>query len=81
MAYTDIVAQLKAERAKLDEAIAALEAVTGDAAPVAKKRGRPAGATKAAKPAKKKGKRVMSPEAKAKIAAAQKARWEKAKKA
>jgi hypothetical protein len=61
---------------KIDEEIALLEqakaVLSGESAP--KRRGRPAG-VKTAK------KRVLSPEARKKIADAQKKRWAKAKKA
>jgi hypothetical protein len=80
----EIIAGLRAERDRIDKAITALEAVEGIVAP--SRRGRPKGsvAVKPAKPAKKTGKkakRILSPEAKARIAAAQKNRWAKVKKA
>jgi hypothetical protein len=72
--------------AEIDVAIAQLEQartlLSGAALPVAKKRGRPAGVVKAAaKPTKAtvdepvKKKRKLSPEGRARIAAAAKARW------
>ena len=56
-----VVAQLKAERAKLDRAIEALSGLTGKAGGGG-------------------GKRKLSAEARARIAAAQRARWAKFKK-
>jgi hypothetical protein len=66
------IAQLEAARA----AIASInESSSATSTPVAKKRGRPAGSTNAVKTVKKSTKRVMSPEGRAAIAAAQAKRW------
>jgi hypothetical protein len=63
-----ILAELKAERTRLDQAIAALTSLDGSSEPRTK-------ATKA------RGRRNLSAEARARIAAAQRARWAKQKKA
>lgn len=83
MSIATLISDIDAEIAKLQQARALL---AGTATPAAKKRGRPAkvagaaGAVKAvaAKPAKKK--RTLSPEGRARIAAAAKARWAALKK-
>ena len=78
MAMHDVLAQIDAEIDRLTQAKALL---TGSAtAPAVKgKRGRPKGsATKAA--VKVPAKKTMSPEARKRIAEAQKARWAKQKK-
>ena len=77
-----LISSIDAEIAKLHQARTLL---AGTASPAAKKRGRPAkaaGAVRAvaAKPEKKK-KRSLSPEGRARIAAAAKARWAALKKA
>jgi hypothetical protein len=77
MSLESLIAKIDAELARFQQIRALL---SGGAAPAGKKRGRPAGAVKAAgKPAKKK--RNISPEGRARIAAAVKARWAKQKKA
>lgn len=73
---------VKEQIAKLEEELASI--LGGSAAPAAK-RGRPgrkpgSGAAAAGAPAPKKAKRVMSAEGRARIIAAQKARWAKIKK-
>ena len=74
-----IIEAIENEISKLREARAILVSVP-DVETVLKRRGRPpASASKA--PQTPKPKRVLSPEAKAKIAAAQKKRWAAAKKA
>ena len=77
MSIETLIAAIDAEIARLEQARTLL---AGDAAPAAKKRGRPAKAAQAvvaaAKPAKK-AKRNLSPEGRARIAAAVKARWAK----
>ena len=81
MAIADVIQQIDAEIAKLEEAKTLLSGGSA-VAPVKGKRGRPKGSgvkTISVK-ASKKTKRTMSPEARARIAAAQKARWAKAKK-
>ena len=72
MNLQEILAVLTTERTRLDQAIAALTGL-GASKP---SRGRPPKAVSFA-PARKR--RVMSPEARAKIAAAQRARWAKQK--
>jgi|HubBroStandDraft_6_1064221.scaffolds.fasta_scaffold4272534_1 hypothetical protein len=69
MQTTDIIAQLDAEISRLQQAKALLNGTT------AKRSSTSDGATKPVV------KRVLSPEARAKIAAAQKKRWAKARKA
>jgi hypothetical protein len=77
MSIDTVIAGIDAEISRLEQARTLL---AGTASPAPKKRGRPAGAVKAvAKPMKKK--RTMSPEGRARIAAAQKARWAAQKKA
>jgi hypothetical protein len=72
MSIANLIAEIDAEIAQLQQARALL---AGAASPAAKKTGRPAGVVKAAdKPVKKK-KRKLSPEGRARIAAAAKARW------
>jgi hypothetical protein len=86
MDASQILTQLKQERDRIDAAIAALGALgTSMEAPAKRKQGRPAkvsGGT-AFNPAelasKRKGKRVLSAEARAKMAEAQKRRWAKVK--
>jgi hypothetical protein len=78
MSIDNLIVEIDAEIARLEQARTLL---SGAASPATKKRGRPAGAVKAvkaaAKPAKaaKKAKRNISPEGRARIAAAVKARW------
>jgi hypothetical protein len=72
MDTTEIIETIDAEIARLERARALLN---GHTTPV--KRGRPTGSTDITTT---KPRRKMSPEARAKIAAAQKARWAKAKK-
>ena len=77
MSIANLISEIDAEIARFEQARTLL---SGAASPAAKKRGRPAGAVKAAgKPAKKK--RNLSPEGRARIAAAVKARWAALKKA
>lgn len=71
MDAASIVVQLKQELARIDHAIAALEQI-GQTAP---RRGRPPKAAQAGR----RGPRTMSAAARAKIAAAQRARWAKQK--
>ena len=73
----NIVEQIDAEIARLQHAREALIAISG---PTVVKRpvGRPKNVTKAAEPVARTS-RVMSPEGKARIAAAQKKRWAKTK--
>jgi hypothetical protein len=69
-----IVAELKQERTRLDQAISALEGA-GRTSPG---RGRPPKSSQPSQPARR-GPRTMSAAARAKIAAAQRARWAKQK--
>jgi hypothetical protein len=71
MAIKNPISEIDGEIARLEQIRALL---SGTASPAAK-RGRPAGVVSTTKPAK----RVMSPEARARIAAAQKKRWAKQK--
>jgi hypothetical protein len=83
-----MIAELRAERAAIDEAVAVLERLGLAQGP---RRGRPpnwmtvknAAAAEAAgdKPARPKGTRKLSPEARAKMAEAQRRRWEAYRKA
>jgi hypothetical protein len=77
---SQILQEIDAEIARLEQARALL---SGTASPAAPKRGRPAGVSNAATvaPATKPAKRVMSAEARERIAAAQRKRWAKQKKA
>jgi len=83
MSIGNLISEIDAEIVRLEEARALL---AGASSPVAKKIGRPAGVVKvvksAAKSAKaaKKAKRNLSPEGRARIAAAAKARWAAVKK-
>lgn len=74
MDAANIVAQLRQELARIDQAISALEQIGG----TAPRRGRPPKATQAAQPGRR-GPRTMSAAARAKIAAAQRARWARQK--
>ena len=86
MGIDNLISEIDAEIARLNDARALLAGVT-----TTRKRGRPAktakaakavkAAAKPAKAAKKKAKRNISPEGRARIAAAVKARWAKQKKA
>lgn len=78
MDVQSIIDQLTAERTRIDEAIRALSGFATTTTTAKGKRGRPKGSTNTAKPAKKK--RTMTAEGRARIAAAQKARWAAAKK-
>jgi hypothetical protein len=79
MSLASLIAKIDAELARFQQVRALL---SGGAAPAGEKRGRPAGVVKAAgKYAKKKAKHKISPEGRARIAAAVKARWAKQKKA
>jgi hypothetical protein len=79
MELTKVIAELRAERAAIDEALAALDRIARAAA--GKRRGRPpawmaatAGAI-AATPGEPRKKRSLSPEVRKKMAEAQKKRW------
>ena len=78
MSIDNLISEIDAEITKLQQARTLL---AGTESPAAKKRGRPAGAAKAAaaKPVKK-TKHKLSPEGRARIAAAVKARWAAQKK-
>lgn len=77
MNTASILAQIDAEILKLQEAKALLNGAVTKKGP-----GRPKKSVSAAAPVKaKSAKRVLSPEAKARIAAAQQARWAKVRKA
>ena len=80
MDTTAILSTIDAEISKLQQARALL---TGDSVPTAPPEKRGPGRPKkiSTEPAKKSAKRVMSEEARSKIAAAQKKRWAAAKKA
>ena len=78
MNANEIVQQLRAERDKLDAAIQALEGVSEGVS--GKRRGRPPGSTNRSTSATGRKRRVMSPAARKRIAAAMKARWAAAKK-
>jgi hypothetical protein len=73
LSINQIVAELTAERNRIDQAIAALEGSDSSSRP---RRGRP---PKAHSSQATPGKRTMSAAARAKISAAQKARWAKQK--
>ena len=80
MELTKVIAELRAERAAIDEALAALDRIAR-AAP-AKRRGRPpawlaatTGAIPDAGAAEPRKKRSLSPEVRKKMAEAQKRRW------
>jgi hypothetical protein len=77
MDVPSLLKEIDAEIARLQAARSAIAGLSS--APVRRGRGRPKGTT-TAKPKKKK-KRTMSPEGKARIAAAQKKRWATIKKA
>jgi hypothetical protein len=77
MSISTLLAEIDKEIATLQQAHALL---SGASAP-AKKTGRPAKAVKAVPATLKKKKRNLSPEGRARIAAAVKARWAKQKKA
>ncbi len=72
MAIENLISEIDAEIARLEQARALL---SRSGAPAPKRRGRPAGAAPTHKPAK----RVMSAEARERIAAAQRKRWAKQK--
>jgi hypothetical protein len=74
MAIENLISEIDAEIARLEQVRALLSGTTSRAA---KKRGRPAGVAPVTKPAK----RVMSAEARERIAAAQRKRWAKQKRA
>ena len=87
MAITDVIAQIDAEIAKLQEAKILLGGTSAAPVSVAKSgRGRPKGSKNPAKvasvapPAKKSTKRKLSPEGRKAIAAAMKRRWAERKK-
>jgi hypothetical protein len=75
MQTTEIIAQLDAEIARLQQVKALLNGTTAKRSP-----GRPAAGATAAAPATTAKKRILSAEARAKIAAAQKKRWAKVRK-
>jgi hypothetical protein len=79
MNTAEVLAQLREERQRLDDAIAALEGLEAGTTVLVERRtpGRPA---KTAAIPESTGKRTMSPDARARIGAAQKARWAKQKK-
>jgi hypothetical protein len=84
MSITNLISEIDAEIARLEQARSLL---SGAASPTPKKRGRPAKAAEAAVAVKavaakpvKKNKRKLSPEGRARIAAAVKARWAAQKK-
>ena len=80
MDVSNILAEIDAKIASLQQARAAIVSLeTGTPAPKAK-RGRPKGSTNAAKPAKVAKKRNLSPEGRARIAAAMQRRWAKQRK-
>ena len=83
MALTDVIEQIDAEIAKLQQAKALLGGISDALAEQKMKPGRPKGSTNAVKtPAKKTaGKRTLSPEARKAIADAQKKRWAEKRKA
>jgi hypothetical protein len=83
MDVTKMIAELRSQRDQLDEAIIALERMIRG---TGKRRGRPPkwlSAASAEEPVKKerKKKRVVSPEARKRMAEAQRRRWEAARKA
>jgi hypothetical protein len=69
----EILAGLRAERDRMNQAIAALEALDSTSPSLAKRGRKPAASTAPAQTAAKK--RVVSPQARKRMAAAQKARW------
>src|SRR5947209_18156881 len=75
MNVTDILKQLQDERSRLDQAISALQALDFSSPMAALRRGRPPKSASAPTS----GRRRMSASARAKIAAAQRARWAKQK--
>jgi hypothetical protein len=78
MNTNEIIQQLRAERAKLDSAIQALEGVGGASAP--KRRGRPPGSSNKSVASGTRKTRIMSAAARKRIADAMKKRWAAAKK-
>jgi len=78
LAITDVVAQIDAEIAKLQQA----KALLSDTTVAAPGRGRPKGSknAKSVSPAKKAAKRRLSPEGRKRIAEAMKKRWAERKK-
>jgi len=77
----DILNEIDAEISRLQQVRVLLTGAAGISTP-AKKRGRPVGSgASASAPSIVKGRRALSPEARAKIAAAQKLRWAKSKQA
>ena len=82
MNISDILSEIDAEIARLQQAKAILGNPNYSGAPVKRKPGRPPSSASSAysAPTKIAAKRTMSPEGRAKIAAAQKARWAKSKK-
>jgi hypothetical protein len=76
MNINDMLRQLQDERNRLDQAISALQGLDSTAPVAAARRGRPPGKSVQRRP---RGRRRMSAAARAKIAAAQRARWAKQK--
>lgn len=75
-----ILTDLRAQRDRIDQAIAAMEALNGTSAAKVVKAGAPAPGTKpTAKPTAKK--RVFSPESRQRMAEAQQKRWAKKRRA
>jgi hypothetical protein len=80
--FENVIIEIDAQIARLQQARAALSGTSTPA--VAKRRGRPPASASvsvsaSAAPSKKSKRRGMSPEGRARIAAAQKARWAKLK--
>ncbi len=81
--FENVIHEIDAQIARLQAARTALIGTTTPSAPAKKRRGRPPASASvsiaASAPAKKGKRRGMSPEGRARIAAAQKARWAKLK--
>lgn len=80
MDVSSILAEIDAKITSLQEARAAIVSLETESTPKAK-RGRPKGSTNTIKPAKVAKKRNLSPEGRARIAAAMQRRWAKQRKA
>ena len=74
MDVSNILAEIDAKIASLQQARSAILSLD-EGAPVKAKRGRPKGSVNAAKPAKAKKKRNLTPEGRKRIADAMKRRW------
>lgn len=74
MNISNLINEIDGQIAKLQSARAAIISINTDIV-LTKKRGRPVGSTKAVKPVASPAKRVMTPEGRAAIAAAQAKRW------